>query len=114
MMADQSPHSLNTAPTVVACGAGVRSQAEFRLVRELARCLGAEHESEIVFTSGGTESDNTAVRSALMSRRGRRRVITTRVEHPAVLNLAKHLQNKGYRVTFLSVDRQGMLDLDEL
>jgi cysteine desulfurase len=80
----------------------------------VAASLGAEHESEIVFTSGGTESDNTAVRSALMSRRGRRRVITTRVEHPAVLTLARYLEREGFTVTYLPVDKNGLLDLDHL
>jgi cysteine desulfurase len=80
----------------------------------VARCLGAEHATEIVFTSGGTESDNTAIRSALMSRRGRRRVITTRVEHPAVLTLARHLEREGFHVTYLPVDRAGRLNLDDL
>jgi cysteine desulfurase len=80
----------------------------------VAAHLGAEHSSEIVFTSGGTESDNTAIRSALMSRRGRRRVITTRVEHPAVLTLARHLEREGFHVTYLPVDRGGLLDLDDL
>lgn len=80
----------------------------------VATCLGAEHASEIVFTSGGTESDNTAIRSALVSRRGRRRVITTRVEHPAVLTLARHLEREGFHVTYLPVDRGGLLNLDDL
>jgi len=85
-----------------------------RARESVARALGAEHTSEIVFTSGGTESDNTAIRSALMSRRGRRRVITTRVEHPAVLTLARHLEREGFQVTYLPVDRDGLLDLDDL
>jgi cysteine desulfurase len=80
----------------------------------VAASLGAEHSSEIVFTSGGTESDNTAIRSALMSRRGRRRMITTRVEHPAVLTLTRHLERDGFGVTYLPVDKNGLLDLDDL
>jgi cysteine desulfurase len=69
---------------------------------------------ELVFTSCGTESDNTAIRGVLEANPAKRHIITTKVEHPAVLNLAKYLQRLGYYVTYLSVDRQGMLDLDEL
>jgi cysteine desulfurase len=77
----------------------------------VANLIGAEPE-EIIFTSCGTESDNLALHSAVESCPAKRHVITTRVEHPAVLNYAKHLARKGYRVTFLSVDRNGNLDMD--
>ncbi len=80
---------------------------------EVASLIGAQPE-EIIFTSCGTESDNTAIMSALESYPNRKHVITTRVEHPAVLNFCKHLARKGYRVTFLPVDRRGMLDLKNL
>lgn len=69
---------------------------------------------EIVFTSCGSEADNTAIRSALASQPDKRHIITTRVEHPAVLSLAKHLEEKGYAVTYLGVDEKGRLDLEEL
>jgi cysteine desulfurase len=67
---------------------------------------------EIIFTSCGTESDNTALMSAVESYPQKRHVITTRVEHPAVLNLCKHLGRKGHRVTFLPVDGGGRLDME--
>ena len=80
----------------------------------LAGLLGASP-SEIVFTSGGTESDSTALLSALATVPERREIVTTRVEHPAVLNLCKHLaRSKGYTVRWLSVDKDGMLDMDEV
>jgi cysteine desulfurase len=66
---------------------------------------------EIIFTSCGTESDNTAIMSTIESYPQKRHVITTRVEHPAVLSFARHLARKGYRVTFLSVDALGMIDM---
>jgi cysteine desulfurase len=69
---------------------------------------------EIVFTSCGTESDSTAIRAAIASYPGRKHIITTRVEHPAVKNLCEHLAKNGYRVTFVPVDREGNLDLDYL
>ncbi len=79
---------------------------------KVADLIGAEPE-EIIFTSCGTESDNTALMSTVESYPQKRHVITTRVEHPAVLNFCKHLSRKGYRVTFLSVDNSGRLDMDE-
>jgi cysteine desulfurase len=69
---------------------------------------------EIVFTSGGTESDATAVWSALRAQPDKRHIVTTRVEHPAVLSLCTHLQTQNYSVTFLPVDEQGRIGLDAL
>jgi len=68
---------------------------------------------EIIFTSCGTEGDNTAIFSALEAQPEKRHIITTRVEHPAVLNVAKHYERKGYDVTYLSVDSKGMFDMDQ-
>lgn len=76
-----------------------------------AALIGADPE-EIVFTSCGTESDNTAIMSALEIYPRRRHIITTRVEHPAVYNFCKHLGRKGYRVTYLPVDSRGRLSMD--
>jgi cysteine desulfurase len=81
--------------------------------KRVATLLGADP-SEIIFTACGTESDNTAIRSALETFPDRRHVITTRVEHPAVLTLCRGLTKKGYRVTELGVDGAGRLDLEEL
>jgi cysteine desulfurase len=77
----------------------------------VAALIGAEPD-EIIFTSCGTESDNTALMSAVESRPQKRHIITTRVEHPAVFNFAKHLARKGFRITFLSVDSSGRFDID--
>jgi cysteine desulfurase len=79
----------------------------------VAALLGAQPD-EVVFTACGTESDNTAIRSALEAFPEKRHVITTRVEHPAVLTLCRNLVKKGYRVTELGVDAAGRLDLEEL
>ncbi|HEY6873876.1 MAG TPA: cysteine desulfurase NifS [Geobacteraceae bacterium] len=79
----------------------------------VAALLGADP-SEIVFTACGTESDNAAIRSALEVFPEKRHIITTRVEHPAVLTLCRNLAKRGYRVTELNVDGAGRLDLDEL
>ncbi len=79
----------------------------------VAALLGA-HPEEIIFTACGTESDNAAIRSALDIYPNRRHVITTRVEHPAVLTLCRNLTKHGYRITELNVDGAGRLDMDEL
>ncbi|HET6421619.1 MAG TPA: cysteine desulfurase NifS [Geobacteraceae bacterium] len=79
----------------------------------VAALLGALPE-EIIFTSCGTESDNAAIRSALEVFPEKRHIITTRVEHPAVLTLCRNLSKRGYRVTEIAVDGEGRLDLDEL
>ena len=80
----------------------------------MAALLGASDPVEIVFTSCGTEADNAAIRGVLEASPGKRHVVTTQVEHPAVLGLFQHLEKKGYQVTWLRVDRDGMLDLAEL
>ncbi len=78
-----------------------------------AHFLGADP-SEIVFTSCGTESDNAAILGTLDSYPEKHHFITSRVEHPAIGNVSTYLGRKGYRITELSVDREGRLDLDEL
>jgi len=81
--------------------------------QRVAALIGA-HPEEIIFTACGTESDNAAIRSALEVFPNKRHVITTRVEHPAVLTLCRGLSKHGYRVTELNVDGEGRLDLNEL
>ncbi len=90
-----------------------RKIAEAR--ERIAALIGAQPE-EIIFTSCGTESDSTAILSALQSQPGKRHVVTTRVEHPAVKNLCEHLDKlfgHKHRVTALPVDREGLLDLEQ-
>ena len=82
--------------------------------REKVAALLESEESEIIFTSGGTEGDNAAIRSALLAQPDKRHIVTTQVEHAAVLSVCKQLESQGYSVTYLSVNRQGQLDLDEL
>jgi cysteine desulfurase len=93
---------------------GGQVQKKVNEAREkVADLLGAEP-SEIVFTSCGTESDNAAILGTLDSYTEKRHFITSRVEHPAVGNVSTYLGRKGYRITELSVDREGRMDLDEL
>lgn len=80
----------------------------------MAELIGASPQ-EIVFTSGGTESDSTAILSALNTLPERREIVTTRVEHPAVLNLCKYLARfKGFTVKWISVDKSGMIDMEDV
>ncbi len=81
--------------------------------QQIQTLLGAEHDSEIIFTSCGTESDSTAILSALQAQPERKEIITTVVEHPAILSLCEHLEKDGYKVHYLKVDKQGRLDLNE-
>lgn len=80
---------------------------------QLQELIGAELDYEIVFTSGGTESDNAAIVSALEVMPERTEIVTSTVEHPAVLTLCTHLENtRGVKVHRIPVDRFGRLDLD--
>lgn len=80
---------------------------------EVAALLGAE-DTEIVFNSCGSEGNNTAIHAALAAQPEKRHIITTQVEHPAILSVCKHLEKKGYSVTYLSVDGAGQIDLAEV
>lgn len=80
---------------------------------KVAELLGCQSE-EIIFTSCGTESDSTAIYSALRAFPDKKHIITTAVEHPAIYNLCKYLETQGYRVTYLKVDEDGLIDLREL
>ncbi|MES9840084.1 MAG: cysteine desulfurase NifS [Candidatus Thiodiazotropha endolucinida] len=79
--------------------------------KQVQMLLGAEHDSEIIFTSCGTESDSTAILSVLKAQPDRKEIITTVVEHPAVLTLCEHLEKEGYTVHYLKVDKKGRLDI---
>ncbi len=78
---------------------------------QLAGLLGAQN-SEVIFTSCGTESDSSAILSALSVCPKRRKIVISKVEHPAVLNLAKDLERKGYKVSHIPVDAKGRLDME--
>jgi len=80
--------------------------------KSLQALIGAAFDHEIVFTSGGTESDNTAILSALAVQEGRDEVVTTAVEHPAVLSLVEELGRRGIRSHLIPVDTRGRLDIE--
>ncbi len=80
--------------------------------RQVQALVGAEHDSEIIFTSCGTESNSTAILSALKAQPERREIVTSVVEHPAVLTLCDYLEKDGYTIHRIGVDSQGRIDLD--
>ena len=94
---------------------GVDSEKYVKEAREIiAKSLKASAR-EILFTSGGTESDNTALIGCAMA--GKRRgnhIITTKIEHPAILETTEYLKKQGFDITYLNVDKQGVVDLEQL
>lgn len=95
---------------------GARAGDEVAEARDkVAKLLGATQPNEIVFTAGGSESDNLGIVGSLRAQPAKKHLITTQVEHPAVLGLCRDLEKRhGYEVTYLGVDANGSLDLDEL
>jgi len=87
---------------------------KLREAREQAAALIGATPDEIIFTSCGTESDNAAIRSALATNPEKRHIITSRVEHPAIRSLFANMAGQGYRVTELPVDKNGILDMEQL
>ncbi len=93
-------------------GASIRGEIE-KARRDIAEMLGCRA-SEIVFTSGGTEGNNTALHSAVCSFPSKKHVVTSSVEHPSVIQYCKMLEGIGYRVTYIQTDSEGRLPLDLL
>ena len=94
---------------------GASAQSAVRHAREqIAATLGCEYE-EIFYTSGGTESDNWAINGIAQAYAHKgKHIITTKIEHPAVLNTCKWLAEQGYEITYLDVDREGLVSLQEV
>jgi len=94
---------------------GVEAESYIRYAKETLAKLLKVSEKEIIFTSGGTESDNMALIGCAMAnmRRGRH-LITTRIEHPAVLQTMNYLESQGFQVTYLPVDKTGRVRLEDL
>lgn len=94
---------------------GVEAERYIKESKEALAKLWKVQEKEIFFTSGGTESDNLAlVGAAKANRRAGNHLITTAIEHPAIINTMRHLEEEGFRVTYLPVDRYGRVRLDAL
>ena len=76
--------------------------------------INAANEKEIIFTSCGSESANTAIMGVLNMNKNKRHIITSKVEHPCVLNLYQNLEKQGYKVDYIGVNSNGELDLAQL
>jgi len=94
---------------------GVEAEQYIRYAKETLAKILKVSEKEIIFTSGGTESDNLALIGCAMAnaRRGRH-LITTRIEHPAILQTCAYLESQGFQITYLPVNKQGQVQLEEL
>lgn len=94
---------------------GFKAEKRIKEAREIIADYLKVDSSELFFTSGGTESNNIAVQSIINgSQRKGNHIITTKIEHPSVLNIMKKYESQGFRVTYLDVNSYGELDLDEL
>ena len=93
---------------------GAKAAAGLKSAREKAAAFLNCRETEVMFTSSGTESNNAAIRGVLEVDLEKRHIVTSTTEHPSVLELCKRLEKSSYRVTYVNVDEGGQLDLDEL
>lgn len=94
---------------------GVEAERHLRYARETLAKLLKGNEKELLFTSGGTESDNIAlIGTAMANHRRGRHLITTRIEHPAILQPMAYLEKQGFQVTYLPVDHEGRISLGDL
>lgn len=94
---------------------GVEAEQYLRYAREALAGILKVQEKEILFTSGGTESDNIAlIGTAMANHRRGRHLITTQIEHPAVIQTMQYLEEQGFEITYLGVDREGRIRLEEL
>ncbi|MDY5211860.1 cysteine desulfurase family protein [Intestinibacter sp.] len=94
---------------------GIEVEREIKEIRRnIARSLGAK-ENEIYFTSGGTECNNTIIRSvARLNKKTKKHIISTVIEHPSVLDTLKDLESEGFEVTYLQVDKDGKISIEDL
>ena len=94
---------------------GRRAKRKIEEAREkVAKLIGAD-KNEIFFTAGGSESDNTALKGIAYKNKGKgNHIITSKIEHPAVLESCKELEKQGFEITYLDVDEKGLINLDQL
>ena len=94
---------------------GVEVEKNIKNIRQsIARTIGAK-DKEIYFTSGGTESNNTIIRGVVsLNKKRKNHIISTTIEHPSVLDTLKDLESEGCEVTYLQVDKDGKINIEEL
>ncbi|WP_109851367.1 cysteine desulfurase family protein [Aquimarina sp. AU58] len=102
-----NPSSINTQ--------GIKAKEAIEKARkQVANLVGATPE-EIIFTSGGTESNNYAIIGAALAHKTKgNHIITSSIEHPAVLEVCKHLENQGFKITYVDVDKNGIVDINKI
>src|SRR5689334_166429 len=93
---------------------GYKIKSAIEKAREQVAALIGAHPTEIIFTSCATESNNAAIHAALKANPSKRHIVTSAVEHSSVLNYCKALESEGYRISYLPVDRDGLLNLADL
>ena len=94
---------------------GVEAEQYIKEAKETLAKIWKVQDKEVFFTSGGTESDNLAlIGAARANQRAGKHLITTSIEHPAIINTMRYLEEEGFRITFLPVDRYGRVKLDAL
>lgn len=94
---------------------GVEAERYIRTAKDQISAVMKVDPKEIIFTSGGTESNNMAlIGTAMANHRSGKHIITTKIEHPSVYNPMAYLEEQGYEITYLNVNQNGLIDLDEL
>ena len=98
---------------VITSGKGGTGKSMKNARNQVAGAIGVS-DNEVIFTSGGTEADNTAVRGAAYAGRRRgKKIITSRIEHPAVLETFKSLAEEGFIPVYIDVDKEGRIDMHQ-
>jgi cysteine desulfurase len=93
---------------------GIKAREELEKARKkIARFIGAKPE-EIIFTSGGTESNNLAIKGLAKANPDKKHIITSAIEHPSVLETCKELEKKGHKVDYIPVDENGIVDIEDI
>lgn len=101
-------------PSSIYSFGGIAQKAVANAREQMRDFVNAKSTKEILFTASGSESANTAIKGVLEADKSKNHIITTKVEHPCVLNLYKTLEKQGYKVDYIGVNSNGDLDLDEL
>ena len=101
-------------PSSIYSFGGIAQKAVFKAREQIRDFINAKDSKEIFFTGSGSEAANTAIKGVLEADKTKKHIITTKVEHPCVLNLYKTLERQGYKVDYIGVNSHGGLDLDEL
>ena len=113
IITDEMKNDFGNASSTYELGRRARNVID-RARHQIAQDINAQ-DGEIIFTSGGSESNNTAILGTAYARKNiGKKIITTPIEHPSVLNPMKRLENEGYNIVYLNVDENGQISLEQL